>query len=208
MKEQFEVELPVSIRWHGRGGQGAVTAAKLLAEVAVGAGKHVQSFPQFGSERRGAPIMAFTRIAEKRITLYSTISNPDIVIVLDPSLLAIPQVLAGISDDGLLIVNIEHDKVSADSNLAGKPFSIATVPASRIAMDNLNRPLTNTAMLGALVGATGLLEIDELVRQVQSKFSVTFKQGVVDANIGAIREAFRSVKLHMQKTSVDNGEVA
>jgi pyruvate ferredoxin oxidoreductase gamma subunit len=189
------VTYPLEVRWHGRGGQGAVTAAKLLAETALGLGKHVQAFPQFGSERRGAPIMAFTRIDERPITLYNTIAEPDVLVVLDESLLALPMVLAGLREDGLLLVDSTSAPAEIRDNLKREGGTVATVAASAIAMEHLGRPVTNTAMLGAFLAATGILELEMVLAHVEKKFTDQFPPNVVAGNIAAMREAHERVEI-------------
>ena len=186
---------PLEIRWHGRGGQGAVTAAKLLAETALGLGKYVQAFPQFGSERRGAPIMAFTRIDEKPITLYTTIPEPNILIVLDESLLEIPGVQNGLKEDGLLLVNSASSPAGIRKQLNRDGGSVACVSASEISTEHLGRPVTNTAMLGAFLAATGILRLQDVLAHVRLKFSEQFPEAVVEGNLRAMQEAHERVSL-------------
>ena len=186
---------PLEIRWHGRGGQGAVTAAKLLAETALGLGKFVQSFPQFGSERRGAPIAAFTRIDEKEITLYCTIQEPNVVVVLDPSLLDIPPTTAGLRNEGLLLVNSPLHPGAIRSALSRHTGTVATVPAASIAVEYLNRPVTNTAMLGAFLAATGMLPLEEALEHVREAFTESYSPSIVEGNLEAMRVAYRRVVL-------------
>jgi 2-oxoacid:acceptor oxidoreductase gamma subunit (pyruvate/2-ketoisovalerate family) len=186
---------PLEIRWHGRGGQGAVTAAKLLAETALGLGKQVQAFPQFGSERRGAPIIAFTRIDEKPITLYTTILEPNILIVLDESLLELPGVTSGLQADGLLLVNSASPPAGIRKMLRREAGTVATVPATAIATEHLGRPVTNTAMLGAFLAATGILRLQDVLAHVRLKFSEEFSREVVEGNLRAMTEAYERVDL-------------
>jgi pyruvate ferredoxin oxidoreductase gamma subunit len=186
---------PLEIRWHGRGGQGAVTAAKLLAETALGLGKQIQAFPQFGSERRGAPIIAFTRIDETPITLYTTIPEPNVVIVLDESLLGLPGVLTGLREDGLLLVDSPSTPRDVRERVGRQGGTIATVPASAIAVEHLGRPVTNTAMLGAFLAATGILDLHDVLVHVERKFAEQFPESVVAGNLRAMQEAYRRVAL-------------
>jgi 2-oxoacid:acceptor oxidoreductase gamma subunit (pyruvate/2-ketoisovalerate family) len=195
MTERYSVAYPVEIRWHGRGGQGAVTAAKLLAEVAVAAGQYVQSFPQFGSERRGAPIQAFTRIDHHQITLYNSVSEPDIVIVLDPSLLQLPPTLAGLRDGGLLLVNAHPDDVADLAKTSSGRYQVACVPASQIALDFLGRPMTNTAMLGAFMGITQMMDLDDVAILVEKNLSENYSAEVADTNVKALRKAYHDVQM-------------
>jgi len=186
---------PLEIRWHGRGGQGAVTAAKLLAETALGLGKSIQSFPQFGSERRGAPITAFTRIDEKKITLYCTIQEPNVVVVLDPSLLDIPPTTAGLCDEGLLLVNSPSAPGVLRSALGRQGGTVATIPAAAIAVEHLSRPVTNTAMLGAFLAVTGMAPLDEALGHLREAFAKIYNPSIVEGNLAAMREAYRRVVL-------------
>lgn len=189
------VTYPLEVRWHGRGGQGAVTAAKLLAETALGLGKHVQAFPQFGSERRGAPIMAFTRIDERPITLYNTIAEPDVLVVLDETLLALPAVLAGLREDGLLLVDSPLAPAAIRDRLKRQGGAVATVGASAIAMEHLGRPVTNTAMLGAFLAATGILTLEMVLAHVEKKFTGQFPPDVVAGNLASMREAYHRTEI-------------
>lgn len=188
-------EYPLEVRWHGRGGQGAVTAAKLLAETALGLGKVVQSFPQFGSERRGAPITAFTRIDEKEICLYTTILEPGVVVVLDPSLLKMPAATAGLQPDGLLLVNSASTPKQIRETLDPCPERVATVPATAIAVECLKRTVTNTAMLGALLATTGLLALEDALRHVEKTFRKIHDPEVVEGNLEAMRTGYKRVRL-------------
>jgi 2-oxoacid:acceptor oxidoreductase gamma subunit (pyruvate/2-ketoisovalerate family) len=190
-----ELTYPLEIRWHGRGGQGAVTASKLLAETALDLGKHVQAFPQFGSERRGAPIIAFTRIDERPITLYNTIAEPNVVIVLDESLLELPMVMGGLREEGLLLVDSSSTPGQLRERLNREKGRVATVAASAIATEHLGRPVTNTAMLGAFLAATGVLELERVLAHVQEKFSRQFSASVVTGNLKAMREAHERVRI-------------
>ncbi|HEX04220.1 MAG TPA: hypothetical protein ENH10_03565 [Bacteroidetes bacterium] len=192
--KHWVVDYPLEIRWHGRGGQGAVTAAKFLAELTVAGGMFVQSFPQFGSERRGAPIQAFTRIDKKMITLYSSIREPDIAIVLDKSLLDLPPTLAGLHENRFLLVNAEVDDEHPLLNAESTQFKVAAVPATRIAMEHLHRPITNTAMLGAFLGVTGMFELEEVCTLLREKHQGLFRPEIVTANINAVSDAWHQVR--------------
>ncbi len=151
------------IRWHGRGGQGAVTAAKMVAELALGEGKYFQAFPEYGPERSGAPIVAFTRVSDEPIQVYSGIEHPQIVVVLDSSLLKIVDVTKGAPDDAVVLVNSERSpaQLRKDSGLEGN--RLFTIAATRIAVETIKRPIPNTPMVGALTRITGLFDIDDVV---------------------------------------------
>jgi 2-oxoacid:acceptor oxidoreductase gamma subunit (pyruvate/2-ketoisovalerate family) len=204
MSEQYSITYPVEIRWHGRGGQGAVTAAKLLAEIAVAAGMHVQSFPQFGSERRGAPIQAFTRINDQRITLYTSVVEPNVVIVLDPSLLLLPPTLAGLGDGGLLVVNAHPDDILEQFKSSLDRFHVACVPASKIALEHIGRPMANTAMLGAFMGITNMMELDDVAALVEKNLSENYSEKVAAANVKALRQAYTDVTMISSSNQIAN----
>ena len=181
------------IRWHGRGGQGVVTAGKLLAETAMGTGQYSQAFPDYGPERMGAPIRAFTRLSSQPITIHSQIEEPDVVLVLDPTLLGTVLVTEGLKEDGTLLVNtsMSPDEVrEATGFQTGKAF---TVDASHIAIEEMGREITNTPMLGAFARATGLFDIDDLAEQLMAWFGKKITAEAVEANVRAMRRAAKEV---------------
>ena len=172
------------IRIHGRGGQGSVTAAELLAQAAFKDGKYSQAFPAFGVERRGAPVQAFTRIGDEKIRTRAQIYRPDIILVQDSTLLEVVDVFSGLIDDGIAIINTSK---SADELGIDHPAKIITIDATGVALKFLGRPITNTTMLGAFAGATGLVAIESLVAMIRDRFPG--KLG--EKNELAIREAYR-----------------
>jgi pyruvate ferredoxin oxidoreductase gamma subunit len=155
------------IRIHGRGGQGSVTAAELLAVAAFADGKFSQAFPAFGVERRGAPVQAFTRMDDTQIRLRSQIYEPDFVIVQDPTLVEVVDVASGLKDDGMLIINSDFD---ADKFNFDTKAKIMTVNATKIALDIIGRPIVNTVLLGAFAGATGEIEPESIMEAVKERF--------------------------------------
>ena len=175
------------IRIHGRGGQGSVTAAELLAVAAFADGKFSQAFPAFGVERRGAPVQAFTRINNEPIRLRSQIYEPDYVIVQDPTLLEVVDVASGLKDDGILIINSDFD---ADKFNLDTKAKIMTVNATKIALDIIGRPIVNTVLLGAFAGATGEIEPESIMEAVKERFPGK----VGDRNAAAIQEAYTMMK--------------
>ncbi|MBC7258616.1 MAG: 2-oxoacid:acceptor oxidoreductase family protein [Chloroflexi bacterium] len=185
----------VEVRWHGRGGQGAVTAGKVLAEAALDAGLYFQAFPEYGPERMGAPIQAFTRISDHPVDLHCQIQEPDVVVVLDPTLLGTVKVTEGLKPDGILLVNTSASPAEIREQLNLRTGRVFTVDASRIAIETLGREITNTPMLGALVKATGLFEVDAIVEQTRQRFAKKhMKADIVEANVAAIRRAAEEVK--------------
>jgi pyruvate ferredoxin oxidoreductase gamma subunit len=182
------------IRWHGRGGQGAVTAAKMVAELALGEGKYFQAFPEYGPERSGAPIVAFTRVSDAPIQVYSGIEHPQIVVVLDSSLLKIVDVTRGAPDDAIVLVNSERPPATLrkDSGLEGG--RLYTIAATRIAVETIKRPIPNTPMVGALTRITGLFNIDDVVTFLREDFGKKFPPKVVEGNIAAITRSYEEVQ--------------
>ena len=182
------------IRWHGRGGQGAVTAAKMVAELALGEGKYFQAFPEYGPERSGAPIVAFTRVSDAPIQVYSGIEHPQIVVVLDSSLLKIVDVTKGAPDDAIVLVNSERSpaQLRKDSGLKGD--RLFTIAATRIAVETIKRPIPNTPMVGALTRITGLFDIDDVVTFLREDFGKKFPPKVVEGNIAAITRSYEEVQ--------------
>ncbi len=182
------------VRWHGRGGQGAKTAALVLAESALEEGKYIQGFPEYGPERMGAPMQSFTRISEVPITLHSNVRNPHAVVVLDVTLLDIVDVTMGLSEEGVILVNTSQSPGQIRKKLNLKKGKVFTVDATSISLDILGRNLPNTPMLGALIKATNLLSIDTVISAVKIKFGKKFSSKVLEGNIQAVRKAYEEVK--------------
>ncbi len=182
----------IEIRFHGRGGQGAVTAANILAEAAFLEGKYVQAFPFFGVERRGAPVTAFTRIDEKPIRIKTQIYEPDVVVVLDPSLLDTVDVTAGLKEGGMVIVNTEKTREEILQKLKKKPAKLALVDATTIALEILGLPITNTSILGAVAKATGIVKIESVEEAIKDAFSGELGE----KNARAAKEAFEKTVVY------------
>jgi len=180
----------LEVRWHGRGGQGTWTASELLAQAAITEGKYVQSFPEFGPERMGAPIRAFTRISNKPILMHCAVYNPDVVAVLDPSLLRAVPVTEGLNNEGILIVNSRENPAEIRKMVKVEKRKIWTVSATEIAIKILNRPIMNTAMLGAVARVTGIVSLGSVEKVVSERFSGS----TVEKNVGVIKEAYKEVK--------------
>ena len=184
----------IEIRFHGRGGQGAVIGGKILAVAVFSEGKFVQAFPTFGVERRGAPVMAFVRADDKRINLRSQIYNPDHLVILDPTLLNDDNTFRGFKGEGVVLINtkLDPDKLSHMPKLKG--LNVATVDAGAIAIKNRlgspQSPIVNTAILGAFCKATGICSIESVLTAI--KKGVPIK---ADANAKAAQEAYDEVKL-------------
>ncbi len=177
----------IEIRLHGRGGQGAVTSAELLATAAINQGKYAQAFPNFGPERRGAPVMAFLRVDDKPIRTRSMIYEPDMSLVLDPSILRLIDVTAGLKEDGVLVTNTKHNSQELRDEL-NFSCKIATVNANVIA--KLGLLITNTAMIGSLLKARGFLDLDNLVEPFNKRFG-----RIAEKNINALKRAFNETRI-------------
>ena len=183
------------IRWHGRGGQGAKTAATLTAMVAVEEGKYSQGFPEYGPERMGAPVKGYTRISDRAITVHCGIDEPDVVVVLDVTLLETVSVCEGLKPGGVVIVNTPLSPVEIRKELgAADNAKVFTVDATKIALDEIGRPIPNTPMMGALVKTTGALTMDVLVKDLKKKFGKKFPEKVVEGNLRAVTRAYEEVK--------------
>lgn len=185
----------LEIRWHGRGGQGAKTAAQLLAETALEEGKCIQAFPEYGPERAGAPIKAFTRISEKPITLHCGVSNPQIVVVVDATLLDSVNVLDGLSEDGFFLLNTNQSPQQVREKLNFHKGKVCTVDATKIALDTLRMPLPNTPMLGALIKVAGIVSLDNIEKKIRKKFLKKIGEEKTKGNIDGLRKAFEEVRL-------------
>jgi pyruvate ferredoxin oxidoreductase gamma subunit len=172
------------VRWHGRGGQGAVASAEMLALAAIEEGKSAQAFPSFGPERRGAPVMAFTRVGDEFIYLRTGITEPDVVVVLDPTVMSAVDVTAGLKGEGLIVANTSKTREELAEEFGIKE-RLAVVNANRIAVEEIGRPITNTTMMGALVKATGLVELESLEKQIEHRFPA-----IAEKNIKAMRRAY------------------
>lgn len=185
----------IEIRWHGRGGQGAKTVAEFLALVAIHDGKYSQGFPEYGPERSGAPIKGYTRISDAQIKMHSAVYQPDIVLVLDPSLLETVDVCEGLKEGGTVIVNTPLSPAELENqrrSLKGK--KIWTVDADGISRDEIGRAIPNMPMLGALVKATGVVGLESVESNIRKEFSRKFSPDVLEGNIKAVERAFREVR--------------
>jgi pyruvate ferredoxin oxidoreductase gamma subunit len=177
----------IEIRLHGRGGQGAVTAAELLAVSAFDDGREAQAFPAFGVERRGAPVMAFCRIAEEPIRVRTQIYAPDYVIVQDPTLLDTVNVLAGMKPTGTVLINSEKPAAELGLQTSAR---VITFPATQIAMEELGRPIMNTAILGAFAGLSGMISAEAIERSIRHRF----RGELGDRNVKAAHRAYELMK--------------
>jgi len=185
----------VEIRWHARGGQGAKTAAMFVAHAVLAKGKFGQGFPEYGPERRGAPMRGYTRISETPIRRHCGIENPNIVVVLDPTLLDSPAagVTSGTDKNTVFLINTTLTPDQIRAKLGVKGAKVYTVDATKIALDAFGKPIPNMPMTGALMAAEPLLSLEELLSAIKEKFAKKFSQAVVDGNLRAVEKAYNEV---------------
>ena len=186
----------LEIRWHGRGGQGAKTAALLLADVCFKHGKHVQGFPEYGPERMGAPITAYNRISDDEIRVHSNIYDPDYVVVVDETLLESIDVTAGLSEDGAIVINTQRSKEEILPHLKGYNGRVYTLDARKISEETLGKYFPNSPMLAAIVAVSKVMEKEEFLAQMESSYQHKFakKPEVIEGNMQALRVAFEEVQ--------------
>ena len=183
----------VEIRWHGRGGQGAKTAALLLADVAFKAGKYVQGFPEYGPERMGAPITAYNRISAEPVTVHSNIYDPDYVVVVDDGLLESTDVTHGLKETGAVIINTEKEALLP--LLHGYQGAVYTLDAKAISMQALGKNYPNSPMLAAVVAVSGVMGQEEFLKEMLDSFRHKFakKPEVIDGNMKALELTFAEI---------------
>ncbi len=186
----------VEIRWHARGGQGAKTAAIFVAEAVLDRGKYGQGFPEYGPERRGAPVRGYTRISENVIRRHCSIENPDVVIILDPTLIQSPAaaVTAGIKPDTIFLVNTTESPAAIRNALKVNGNPVFTVDATGIALDSFGKSIPNMPMIGALLRVVNLLSIDDLKNSLTHRFQHKFSQAIIDGNLVAVSRAYEELK--------------
>jgi 2-oxoacid:acceptor oxidoreductase gamma subunit (pyruvate/2-ketoisovalerate family) len=180
----------LEFRWHGRGGQGAWTASELLARTALCEGKYIQSFPEFGPERMGAPVVAFTRISTEPIRIHCAVYEPDVVVVLDSTLLETVPVASGIRKDGIFIINSADDPAKVRESLKTSKGQLWAVPATQIALMILGMPIMNTAMLGTVARATNIVELESIEKTVKGRF----RSDLAEKNFAVIKEAYEEAR--------------
>ena len=186
----------IEIRWHGRGGQGAKTAALLLADVAFKTGKHVQGFPEYGPERMGAPITAYNRISSDVIRVHSNIYDPDFVAVVDETLLHTVDVTAGLKKEGAIIVNTAKSKEEIMPQLNGYEGRVVTIDARTISEEALGKYFPNSPMLAAVIATTGVMPKETFLHEMRASYKHKFakKPEVIDGNMKALEMAFAAVE--------------
>ena len=185
--------MDTEICWHGRGGQGVVTANEILAETIINAGKYVKAFPEFGPERMGAPIKAFARISDSPIRVHTQVYEPDIVVVVDPTLIGKVDVAKGLKNGGTIIAN--YPGTSAELQKAiGTNAECHAVDATRISVEEIGRPMANTSMLGALVKVRPIMPYSEVEDNITTKFEGKLQDKMIVKNLAALKRAYEEVQ--------------
>lgn len=184
------------IRWHGRGGQGAKTAALLLADVAFQTGKYVQGFPEYGPERMGAPITAYNRISDTVIRSHSNIYDPQYVVVVDESLLETVDVTSGLKEEGAILINTERPKEEIIPQLKGYKGKVYTIDAKKVSLATIGRYFPNTPLLAAIVKVAGIMDEGTFLREMRASFEHKFasKPEVIEGNMKALEMALKEVQ--------------
>lgn len=191
LREGFEM---IEIRWHARGGQGAVTAAKAVAEAALLEGRYVQASPEYGPERAGAPIRAYNRLSDAPIRIYGPITAPQVVVVLDPTLTGSEDILEGTSEGALVLVNSPLPPERLRDRLKVQGRKLYTLDATRIALEEIGRPFPNTPMLGALAKVTKGFSLSGVLKQLEESLGKKLPRRVVEGNLKAVMRGHDEVK--------------
>jgi pyruvate ferredoxin oxidoreductase gamma subunit len=197
-KEESGMAEMLEIRWHGRGGQGAKTAALLLAEAAAAAGKYVQAFPEYGPERMGAPVVSYNRISDAPITIHSAVTSPRYVAVLDHTFIGAIDFTTGMPPHSVLLINSpgRAEDLYRQLQIDGESIKLYTLDASRISEETIGRAIPNTPMLGAMVAATKIMAIDELLQDTEERLRKKFRDRpkLITGNLAAITQAYEEVQ--------------
>lgn len=182
------------VRWHGRAQQGIVTAAKVFAEAALAGGNNVQAFPDYGPERMGAPVAAYNRISKGALTVHCAVENPEVVAVVDATLIGSVDVLEGVPESGIIVVNTHLSSKEIKKKLDTGKRELYTVDATKIALETIGRPFPNTPMMGALAKATGLVTLDDLFEETKKSMGKKLSKEILEGNLNAIKKGYEEVK--------------
>jgi pyruvate ferredoxin oxidoreductase gamma subunit len=185
----------LELRWHGRGGQGTVTAAKVLADTCLSGGRYVQAFPEYGPERAGAPLRAYNRISSKDLRMHCPVLNPDVVSVVDATLVESINVADGAKENTIFVINTTQEPQEIRKKMkTGPNQKVYTLDATKIALECFGRALPNSPMLGAVCKVTGLVTLDHLLEDVGKSFGKKFSQKIIDGNLEATKRGYEEVK--------------
>jgi len=180
----------LEIRWHGRAGQGVVTAGELLGEAAMETGKFFQAFPEYGAERMGAPIKGYTRLADENIEIHAPILEPDMVVVVNPNLIGAVDLTEGLKPDGTIIMNTPETPAKMREVLGFTTGTIWCIDASKIAMEEFKRDIPSTMMLAVIAKATGVIELDDIAHLMRERLGAKLRAEIVEANVRTIQRAY------------------
>jgi pyruvate ferredoxin oxidoreductase gamma subunit len=181
----------LEVRWHGRGGQGTVTGAKTLAEAILNVGKYIQAFPEYGPERRGAPVRVYNRFSDNPIRMHTPVKNPDVIIVVDPTLVGTADLTGGAKEDAIFLINTTDDAQKMRKKLALKPSQkLYIIPATKISVEEIGRALPNVPMLGGFTKAVPLIGIEELLKEIRLSFEGKFPEKIIEGNLAATRRGY------------------
>jgi pyruvate ferredoxin oxidoreductase gamma subunit len=194
-EEEVRMAKLTEVRWHGRGGQGAKTAGYILAIASAEQGWNIQAFPEYGAERRGAPMKSYVRISDAPIRLRSGVKEPQIVVVLDVTLLGSENVTQGVPDDGLVLINTPLSPAEIREQIDNKKVKIATVDASGISTECVGRNIPNTPMVGALAKVSDVVSLEGAKAAVVKQLGDKLAQSVLDGNFKAIDRAYEEVQV-------------
>lgn len=185
----------LELRWHGRGGQGTVTAAKVLADTCLSGGRHVQAFPEYGPERAGAPLRAYNRISSKELRMHCPVLSPNLIAVVDATLIDSINIAEGAKEDSVFVINTTRDPGEIRKKLSvSSKQKVFTVDATKIALECFGRALPNSPMLGAVCKVTGIVSLDHLLEDVRKSFGKKFSQKIIDGNLEATKRGYEEVK--------------
>jgi pyruvate ferredoxin oxidoreductase gamma subunit len=180
----------IEIRWHGRGGQGVVTAGETLGEAAMSGGRYIQSFPEYGSERMGAPIKSYTRISDEPIEFHCPVLEPDMVIVVNPNLVGVIDLTEGLKPEGALLVNTPGTPQQIRERLGFHTGRVFCVDASKIAMEELKRDIPSTMMLGVVARVSDLITLDDAIHAARERLGEKLRPEVIEANVRSLRRTY------------------
>jgi pyruvate ferredoxin oxidoreductase gamma subunit len=185
----------VEIRWHGRGGQGTVTAAKVFADTCLGSGRYVQAFPEYGPERAGAPLRAYNRVSSSELRMHCPVLQPRFISIVDATLLDSINISEGATEDATFIVNTSRDPKEIRAKIkAGPKQKVLTVDATKIAVESFGKAMPNSPMLGALCKATNIVSLEHLIEDVKKSFGKKFAQKIIDGNMAAAKRGYEEAK--------------
>ncbi|WP_427366327.1 2-oxoacid:acceptor oxidoreductase family protein [Candidatus Caldatribacterium saccharofermentans] len=189
------MEKPLEIRWHGRGGQGVVTASRILADALLREGKYFQAFPEYGPERMGAPVKAYNRVSSTPIRIHSGVTSPEMVVVVDPTLLGAVDVLEGLAENGTVVANFPGTPGDLRNLLHFASGTVVVVDASRISREILGRVVVNTPILGALCRVLPEVKLENVLEAVKAQFGEKLRAEIVEKNLACLRRAYEEAQI-------------